>query len=84
MQIDFNRTLKDNCPAFTIVPDAPPPDFKPHYLYGTDDQTVFTVDIGQAGSEQGYKALTGNQFSLSCSHKYMGFLETIVLKVILY
>ena len=59
IKIDFNRTVADNCPAFSIKPEAPPPDFTAHYLYGKDDQTVFTVDIGQAGSEQGYKAITG-------------------------
>lgn len=63
MTIDFNRTLKDNCPSFTLEPEVIPPDFKPHHLYGKPGQTVFTVEIGQSASEQGYTALTGRQHS---------------------
>ncbi|KAF6018950.1 hypothetical protein EB796_022771 [Bugula neritina] len=57
-KINFNRTVADNCPSFVVLDDVELPDFQPHHLYG-EEGTVFTVEIGQAGSEQGYKALTG-------------------------
>ncbi|XP_067928639.1 protein Skeletor, isoforms B/C-like [Watersipora subatra] len=59
MAIDFNRDITDNCPSFTLEPEVELPKFTAHHLYGKKGQEVFTVDIGQAGSEQGYKALTG-------------------------
>lgn len=59
LTIDFNRTIADNCPAFKLEPKVVPPEFKPHHLYGRPGKEVFTVEIGQSASEQGYKALTG-------------------------
>lgn len=56
--LDFAREVKDNCAPFKPPVEVEKPDFKPHHLYGKEG-TVFTVEIGQAGSEQGYKAITG-------------------------
>jgi len=62
--IQFGRDMVNNCPELAVKTTvAPIPDFKPHHLYGTEDLTVFTLEIGQAGSTQGYLALTG-QFVL--------------------
>ena len=56
--INFGRAVSNNCPNFVVAPTIEKPDFKPHHLYGKEG-TVFTVEIGQAASEQGYMALTG-------------------------
>ena len=56
--MDFGRSPVDNCPAFTQKVEVTLPDFLPTHLYGKETKT-FTVEIGQAGGEQGYLALTG-------------------------
>ena len=60
MAINFGRDPPaDNCPAFSLEPDEEKPKFEGEHLYGDESNNVFTVQIGQAGSEQGYKAITG-------------------------
>ena len=56
--INFGRPVADNCPIFEDKDRVKLPEFKPHHLYGTEGM-VFTVEIGQSASEQGYKAITG-------------------------
>ncbi|XP_067928652.1 protein Skeletor, isoforms B/C-like [Watersipora subatra] len=56
--INFGRTVADNCPRLVNEVKEKAPAFKPHHLYGREG-AIFTAEIGQAASEQGYKALTG-------------------------
>ncbi|XP_067929644.1 protein Skeletor, isoforms B/C-like isoform X1 [Watersipora subatra] len=55
--INFGRDVADNCPIFEDKDRVELPKFTPHHLYGKEG-TVFTAEIGQSASEQGYKALT--------------------------
>lgn len=57
--INFGRDNVNNCPAFTTTATVEKPDFLPHHLYGNKGRTYFVAEIGQAGSTQGYRALTG-------------------------
>lgn len=66
--INFARSALNNCPEFAKKEEVAKPDFKPHHIYGVEG-TVFTAEIGQAGSNQGYKALTGAKMTLKCSIK---------------
>lgn len=56
--INFGRTPVDNCKAVAK------PAFQPHHIFGTENKTSFTMEIGLSPSDQGYSALTGENFNV--------------------